>query len=597
MQRRSLPRFLASSSIFVAGAFGLAACGGAERAGGPGAAAPVAGVASAAPSASGSTGTAKPAPLPIALPQLAEAPSMCAEYATKPLPTDADKSLGTCPNAAAALAALGEASIAESKRDRAARELALAKLARCERLPPLVLDVWRAETAPLACAEAILKEPITAHGSEAMPAHLAAAKGLVAASRLARLRPKKGDFDLLVRAEVDPAAREAGIKSVQAWKDALDHEEAEAAALAKGAPAEVQAVVVFEVASAWIALVQELRATPYPEELRALHKDHDVAIDYYAELDKVTAPPLDHARMSAQVGLGLGARDGVLLSSLPSFAPIAETFKSRSGFERRPTRELDLDPPKLDLESKTTRDSARIAAALPPWAAFALLERLAPAELLEAPVLSAFAWNRGIPAVLRREVEKEAKLDPTRKALIGAARLRVAIEYAQRSDAEVASLAPTPTPADALRAALAKALLGPSATPKKAKLPAEMKADDTPRFGFDLSLLDAFAKSHPALAHLAMFDAAVLALEAAQRFGGGDEVDTFAPRPDPKVAYETAIARLDAVAASKDKNAIHAARARELADSARASVKLLGAAGAKPAGKPASAPTLDTKPR
>ncbi len=516
-----------------------------------------------------------PPPIPVAVPEVSPTPESCAAFTGSP-EAKTDAKAGVCADAKSVLAALATAALAERSGDRAGRDAALAPLSSCDRVPARLVETLRAELAPAACAEAIVAPAIEARGKEALPPHLAAARALVGASRLARMRPKKGDFDALARAEVDPAAADAGVASVVAWKDALEKQETEALGLSKSAPAEIAAVVRFEAAAAWLAFAQELRGTPLPPDLKPLvAKDPDLETRYFAKLDEVTMPILERARGLALAGLGMGLRDGVLLKDLPSFRAIVEPFKSRPGFEHRETRDLDLLAP--DPLAGSPSDATKIAAALPPWAVYAALERAAPAELLSPDVLVALAAHRGIPSALRVEAEKgaakpkgagkqAAKPDPAIASAVALSRLRVALAYGSRPDAEAVAGLAAKTPADTLRVAVAKALLGTPADPKAKPIAAKP--------GYALEHLDALAKKPGALGHAAAYDAALLSLDAAQVFGG-DPTDPLQTTTDPRKAYEEAIARLDAVAARKDLDPARAANAKRLSQSARESVKLL----------------------
>jgi hypothetical protein len=548
------------------------------------------------PSTSASQTTAAPKPppeIPVVAPQVAATPSMCADLVgPKPEPkaeakVEADpkakdakadpkapkkdakgpKPTGPCADGKAVLATLAAAARAEASHDRAARDAALASLATCERFPTLVGETLRAEVSPMVCAEAIVTPALDARGKEALPQHQAAARGLIGASRLARLRPKAGEFDLLARAEKDPAAAEAGKKLLLLWKDALEKEESDAIALSKGAPAEIVSVVRFEIAAAWLAFAKEIRATPLPEEIKALgKKDPDLEVRYLAKLDEVTMPIVDRAKQIALAGLGAAIRDGILVKSLPSYQAVHEAFRSRVGFEVRATRELDLQLPE-PLAGKPS-DAVVIAATLPPWVTYAALERAEPAALLGAPVLEAMAATRGIPSALRLEVERDKNLDDPRKGAIALSRTRVALEYESVPDAQaVAGWAAPKRPIDQLRVGVAKALLGPQApTPK----PGDPIAT-APQSAYELKHLDALAKGQGAIALAADDDAALLALDGAQRFAQAET----AGGADPKLAYEAAIKRLDAFEKRKGADPKKAARAKELATSARETLKLL----------------------
>lgn len=513
----------------------------------------------------------EPSPIPIAVPEVDPTPASCD---LKELP----KSKEACADQKTLLATLAVAATADRKGDRAARDAALASLSGCEKVPTLVPETVRAELNPIACAEAILAPALDAKGKEAFPPHVSAARALIGASRLSRLRPKKGAFDLLARAEVDPKAAEAAIKTVVAWKDALEKQESDAIALSKGAPAEIAAIVAFEIAAARLALAKELRGTPFPEELKPLlKKDPDLETRYYAKLDEVTMPIVDRARGAAMEGLGIARRDGIFVKTLPHFAQIVDPFKSRPFFETKATRDLELLAP--DPFAKEPSDAVKIAATLPPWAVYTLLERAAPATLLDPQVLMALAVQRGIPSGLRREAEPnpKAKLDAkqqkesdARMSAIALARCKTALGYGTRSDAEAIAAWNGKEPTDQLRVAVAKALLGPKTTPAKPGTPAATDA----KVGFDLTTLDALAKKPGPVGQAAAYDAALLSLDAAQVFGG-EPTDPLQTKTDPKKAYEEAIARLDAVANLKGLDPARAAKAKQLADGARESVKLL----------------------
>lgn len=528
-------------------------------------------------------------PIPVVAPEVDKTPASCdpflpkaapkAEVASSEPPKDGTpgkqvkddpkkpKPAGVCSSNATALAALGKAAKAIAAGDVAARDEAFSSLAGCDRVPVLVTDVVRAQAAPMACAEAILAPTLDAKGKEALPNHQAAARALVGASRLARLRPKKGAFDLLARAEIDPKAKDTSIQQVTLWKDAIEKEERDALTLAKNAPAEIGAIVRFEAAAAWLAFAKELRATPYPTELSALaKKDKDLEVGYYAKLDEVTMPILDRARVLALAGIGGAVRDGILVKDLPSFQQIVEPFKSRPGFEHRATRDLELLPPD-PLADKKAGDAVRVARFLPPWAAYAVLERVEPAALLTTPVLLGFAVHRGVPAALRLEIEKDKKLDDQHRGAIALARLRVALAYGSRPDAESLATWKPKQPVDLLRVAIAQALLGPKKDDGKGAAPV----------GYDLSVLDALAKK-PIVGAAAEYDAALLALETAQLFTGAPP-DPMQPPLDPKKAYEDAATRLDTVSTRKDLEPGRQANAKALAQSARASLDLLKAGG------------------
>ncbi|MGZ3421333.1 MAG: hypothetical protein ACXWUG_02015 [Polyangiales bacterium] len=526
-----------------------------------------------APSASAPEPAKKePPPIPISPPEVSAAPATCEAFTKVATGKPKDP---VCNDAKSVLGALATAAAAEKKGDVSARDAALASVATCEKVPALLIDATRAELAPIECAESILGPAIDAHAKESLPQHQAAARALVGASRLSRLRPTKGAFDLLARAEVEPAAGEAGTKLVIAWKDAIEKLETEALVLSKGAPAEIAAIVRFEAAAAWLAFAKELRGTPLPDEIKSLKKnDPDLETRYFGKLDEVTMPVVDRARQLALAGLGAAVRDGILVKTLPSFTGILEPFRSRQGFEVRKARELDLLVP----EPKDPSDAAKIAAVLPPWSVYGALERAQPASLLDGQVLFAMAGNRGIPATLRQQADipsktklpaKEQKArDEARNAVV-LSRVRVALSYGSRPDAEAAALGPTNDSEAQLRVAVAKALVGPTSPPPKLGTPAAT----APKSGYDLSALDALAKKPGAVGHAAAYDAALLSLDAAQIFGG-DAPDPITPA-DPKKAYQDAIVRLDAVAARKGLDPARAANAKKLADDARESIKLL----------------------
>jgi len=518
----------------------------------------------------------EPPPIPVAAPEVEKAPASCDAF-VKDVPAAKPKD-PSCADASAVLATLAAAAIADKKGDHAARDAALSSLSTCEKVPTLIPETLRAELAPIQCAEAILAPALDAKGKEAFPPHLAAARALVGASRLSRLRPKKGAFDILARAEVDPKAAAQGIEYAKAWKAALEKEEADAIALTKNAPAEIVAIVSFEIAAAYLAVAKETRSTPFPEEAKPLlKKDPDLEVKYYAKLDEVTMPLVVHARETAYGGLGRARTDGIHVKPLPHFQQIVDPFKSRPLFENKPTRELELLAP--DPLAKEPKDAVKLAAQLPPWAVYALLERTAPASLLDPQVLLALATQRGIPAALRREAEPnpKAKPDPklakdndARMSAITIARVRTALAYGTRSDAEaVASWTPKDAN-DQLRVAIAKALLGAKQAIAKPGTPEATQ----PPAGFDLAPLDALAKKGGAVGQAAQYNAALLALDAAQTFGGAP-TDPLQTTTDPRKAYEDAIARLDAFASAKGADPARAANAKKLADSARETVKLL----------------------
>lgn len=525
----------------------------------------------------------EPAPIPIPVPEVDPAPASCDAF-SKDVPAGKPKD-PACTDQKSVLSALAAAATAERKGDRAARDAALASLAACEKVPTLVPETVRAELNPIACAETILGPALDARGKEAFPPHVSAARALIGASRLARLRPKKGAFDILARAEVDGKAAEAGIKTVVAWKDALEKQESDAIALSKGAPAEIASIVAFEISAARLALAKELRATPFPDELRPLlKKDPDLETRYYGKLDEVTMPIVDRARGAAMEGLGIARRDGIFVKTLPHFMQIVDPFKSRPFFETRATRDLELLPP--DPLAKEPTDAVKIAATLPPWAVYTFLERAAPAALLDPQVLMALAVQRGIPSGLRREAEPnpKAKLDAkaqkeadARMSAIALARSKTALGYGTRSDAEAIATWNAKDPIDQLRVAVAKALLGPpKAEPAKAGTAAAVEV----KVGFDLSALDALGKKSGPVGAAAAYNAALLSLDAAQMFGG-QPTDPTQTKTDPKKAYDEAIARLDAVASNKGLDPARAAKAKQLADGARESVKLLDSKGSK----------------
>lgn len=527
-------------------------------------------------------------PIPVVAPEVDKTPASCDAFLPKaaakvevpssePAPKDGTpgkqvkedpkkpKPAGVCASNATALAALGKAAKAIETSDLAARDEAFASLAGCDRVPVLVTDVVRAEAAPIACAEAIITPTLDAKGKEALPNHQAAARALVGASRLARLRAKKGAFDLLARAEVDPKAKDAAIQQVSLWNEALEKEEREALVLAKNAPAEIGAIVRFEAAAAWIAFAKELRATPYPTELAALgKKDKDLEVAYYAKVDEVTMKLVDRARALALSGVGIAQRDGVLVKELPSFKQILDAFKSRPGLEHRPTRDLELLMPD-PLADKKAGDAVRVARFLPPWAAYAVLERVEPAALLTTPVLLGFAVHRGVPAALRLEIEKDKKLDEQHRGAIALSRLRIGLSYGLREDVQALATWKAKQPVDQLRVAIAQALLGPK------------KDDGKAATVYDLGVLDVLAKK-PIVGAAAEYDAALLALESAQLYTGAPP-DPMQPPLDPKKAYEDAAVRLEAVSSRKDLDPSRQAHAKALAQSARASLDLLKAGG------------------
>jgi hypothetical protein len=165
---------------------------------------------------------------------------------------------------------------------------------------------------------------------------------------------------------------------------------------------------------------------------------------------------------------------------------------------------------------------------------------------------------------------KMAKDNDARLSAITLARVRTALAYGTRSDAEAVAAWTPKDPADQLRVAIAKALLGPKPVVAKPGTPAATQ----PASGFDLAPLDALAKKGGAVGQAAQYDAALLALDAAQTFGG-TPTDPLQTATDPRKAYEEAIARLDSFAGAKGADPSRAANAKKLADSARETVKLL----------------------
>jgi hypothetical protein len=564
-------------------------------------------------SASQTPETPKPPPeIPVVAPQVGATPAFCSELVgsakpavaepTKPADAPAKdgkdakapkakgkdvKPTGPCADGKSVLATLATAARAELAHDRPGRDAALASLATCDRFPTLVGDTLRAELAPMVCAEAIVTPALEAHGKEALPNHQVDARALIGASRLARLRPKKGEFDLLARAEKDPAAAQAGKKLLLLWRDAIEKEEGDAIALATGTRnAEIQAIVRFEIADAWLAFAKEIRATPLPDEIKELaKKDADLEVRYYGKLDEVTMPIVERAKQIALAGLGFAVRDGILVKSLASYQPVLEAFRSRVGFEVRGTRVLDLQIP--DPLAGKASDAVAIASALPPWLTFAALERADPASLLGAPVLEALAGQRGIPSDLRREVEKDKNLDDGRRGAIALSRTRAALEYESVPDAQaVAGWAAPKRPIDQLRVGVAKALLGPQAPPPK---PGDPLAT-APQSAYELKFLDGLAKGQGPIALAADFDAALLALDGAQRFAQADANAAGAGAADPKGSYEAAIKRLDAFEKRKGADPKRAARAKELANGARETLKLFAKAPASPSTPSTPAP-------
>jgi hypothetical protein len=215
-------------------------------------------------------------------------------------------------------------------------------------------------------------------------------------------------------------------------------------------------------------------------------------------------------------------------------------------------------------------DAVFVAGVLPPWAAYASLERADPKTLLTAPVLEAFAAHRGIPSALRLENEREKSLDDARKGAIALSRVRIALAYESTPDAIAVSGWKSPKrPIDQLRVAIAKALVGVESTAK----PGEPAATSTTA-AYDLKPLDQLAKGAGPIAIAAAYNAALLSLDGAQRFTG--EADG-GPKgvAEQKAAYEAAIKRLDDFAKVKNADKARVDKARELANGPRETVKLL----------------------
>jgi hypothetical protein len=170
-----------------------------------------------------------------------------------------------------------------------------------------------------------------------------------------------------------------------------------------------------------------------------------------------------------------------------------------------------------------------------------------------------------------------AKPEPKTDALAGSvalSRLRVALSYGSAPDAEAVSKLEAKDPEGKLRVAVAKAMLGvPFETKAKPKA-GDKDAPEPKGKGYVLEHLDALAKSPSALGDAAAYDAALLALDGAQLFGG-QPTDPLAGATDPRKAYEAAIARLEAVAARKGLSPARAATAKKLAESAKGSLQLL----------------------
>ncbi len=427
--------------------------------------------------------TREPPPAPRGVPP---APQLCDAFA--------QRSATTTPSCAEPAAARGALLDALRQSDAADRDARLRGLEACAGLPTGVARALRAELAPIECGDALI-EPYVASPPANLRADIRdALAGLSLAARAHRLVRTPPKLD-------PPHDKDRVSKFVKTtlaeWIGDQAHAVHEIGVQGAALSGYGRGVVAIEAGLADLRFVEVARTAPIPDDIA---KDTELAEAYYATLDEALEPRKARGRDAALVGLGALASVGVLKDRRVDRAR-ALLSKLYSG------RRIDaLDSLLLPAvaEAKPETPDQKLAAELPTFYAEVLLAELDPRDAKNLGAL----LKRGLPAFARARLSRETKNVPSEN-LFARGLFDLGRSYWLAADFTAATAAATRAPKNTeslLIAALAKPL---AAGPKNA---AEMmlRGPHLPKGVADVKELDRLARSAPAAAPFASYDAARL---------------------------------------------------------------------------------------
>jgi len=379
------------------------------------------------------------------------------------------------------------------------RDQALAAAESCTALPPGLVRSLRAELAPPACGDALVRPFLAAKPDKVPGAIQHALVGHALAARLHRAvtpPPKLDPPHSKERvAEFHKGPLRTWLEAQAAAVQALSVQGAQLSSYGKG-------VVATAAGIADLRLVDAVRSVPIPAEYAS---DPELSEAYYASLDEALEPRKTRGRDGALVGLREMHMAGVLRDGRTDEA---RSLLSKLYGGRRVDALDALALPRLAEAPRATVDQ-RLAAALPTFQAGYVLE---PPLVLDPGVLRGLL-ERGIPLPHRAHLRDGAKeLAPAVRSLAARGRVGLGIRtwHAVDFDEAIALLQGIPAsdarPEHRLLLAIAIALRsGPD------DLVELMRTAGAPprRFG-DVRALEVVANEAGSLAPLAAFDAALL---------------------------------------------------------------------------------------
>ncbi len=423
-------------------------------------------------------------------PGLAPVPAACDAY-VKP------RAWGkrTCGDAAAVLAAL-DGALAQPTSDQ--RDAALESLEICPTLPAGVVRALRAELAPVACGEGIVRPLLDAPPPGINGIVYGAMLGQAIAARLARTAQGAPVLAL-------PHDRARVLEFIKGPMRGWLEQQALAIETISQAAAELpyygKGIAAVEAGVAELRLVEAVRGGPIPDEFK---KDEDLKNAYYGSLDEMLEPRKTRGRDAALVGLKELALVGVIQDD--RVARARQMLSRLYGGRRIDALDMLLLPA-LPKALPTSLEE-RLAARLPTLYAGLLLDEQAASR----PGTLRQLVEHGVP-LPQRVALRRAELSPEARALYARAHLELgrlywrAVDFDQAAALASAARASAPSDDATLTLALALALRGgpDDASDMMRKAPRALPAAHT-------IALDAAAATSPRSPHagLAAYDAALL---------------------------------------------------------------------------------------
>lgn len=420
-----------------------------------------------------------------------------------------------------------------------ARDQALAELQACDAFVPGVIVALRAELGPAACGDVIIGKEVAPEVDPELAQILAALVHAAHLNRLVVSAPRlEPPFSKQQFSDFSKTVLERWVVTQAQAIYEIAKQGAKLDGYARG-------VVAVEAGTADMRFVSVVRDVPLPEELS---RDAELEEAYYAELDVALAPWTERGRDAALVGLKEFAATGVLAN--PRMKRARSLLSELYG-GRRIDRLDGLMLPTPAAAAASLSDG--LPALLPTYFVTMLLPDL---DASQPGVLASLLQN-GLPPAIRADLHSRAISAETNFVLAwGLARFGQT--YWSAADfvaAENLLLQVPSTPERELLLAVVQAL---KAGPRDA---VEMMARGSqPIPASSVAALDALADKQGQWAPAAAFDAAYI-------------LELWPPPGDP--AFWQALARRYAHAEQRLSDAADKARAKELANAARATAKTL----------------------